>query len=456
MECIYLVVELLKSLKSLLPSCRFQELLFVSSVVILHVAFCVSCVFLVFNMVSATSLLQSVLGVGAIASGSTNLTELFGSSLSSNAQIIPPTTTNYTAKLTQRWTDYNRPSYPLGAIKPATEEDVQNIVKIATANDIPFFTTGGGHGISDYHTFAGLSIDLSSFNTVDLDGPTSTLVIGGSARIRQLIEPLAKNKKELALGSCECVGIVGATLGGGIGSLHGHRGILLDALESVRIVTANGDLLTASETENADLFWALRGAGSNYGIVTQATYKVYDASNDGMYTNADFVFPASANRTFFEILQSFDGDRLPSRLAMTAVAFYNRVTDQPVIALNAIYFGPQEEAEPLLQPFWDLKPTMSNISLVGQDQYFDAAFFNFFGQDNGACTPNQHINIFTVGLKQTHLPTFESFYANLTDFWIANPGYQGRWLMQRYPTQALQAVPDEATAYAYRDVQMYM
>jgi len=99
---------------------------------------------------------------------------------------------------------------------------------------------------------------------------------------------------------------------------------------------------------------------------------------------------------------------------------------------------------------------MSNISMVSGDRYMDAAFFNFFGNDNGACTPNQHINIYTVALKQTHPTTFESFFANLTGFWKANPDYQGRLLMQRYPTDGPLATADEKTAYAYRDVKTYM
>lgn len=206
-------------------------------------------------------------------------------------------------------------------------------VKIASTNKIPFFTTGGGHGIADYHAFDGLSIDLSHFSSIHLDGSTGFLTIGGSTKIRQLIKPLYQAGRELPLGSCACVGIVGATLGGGIGSLHGHRGLMLDALESVRIVTANGMLLQASETEHADLFWALRGAGSNFGIVTSATYKVPEASNKGMYMNADFVYPASANQSFWKVMQDFDSI-LPARLAITAVAFYNRVTDE-VCALES-------------------------------------------------------------------------------------------------------------------------
>lgn len=123
------------------------------------------------------------------------------------------------------------------------------------------------------------------------------------------------------------MGLVGATIGGGIGALHGVRGLLSDALESVRIVTATGELVEASMTQNSDLFWGIRGAGSNFGIIVSATYKVYDATNEGQVVNADFVFPASANATFWEIMKVFD-DTLPSRLSINAVAIFNRTSNE--------------------------------------------------------------------------------------------------------------------------------
>lgn len=99
--------------------------------------------------------------------------------------------------------------------------------------------------------------------------------------------------------------MVGATLGGGVGRYQGLHGLILDALESVELVTSTGDLITVSSTQNADLFWGLRGAGFNYGIVTSATYKVYDLTNNGNVLNADFMFPASLNETYFNILAKY-------------------------------------------------------------------------------------------------------------------------------------------------------
>ncbi|KAF2204958.1 FAD-binding domain-containing protein [Delitschia confertaspora ATCC 74209] len=402
-------------------------------------------------MVAASSLWQTVLGLSV----ATNLTTLFGPHLSPQAEILHPTDKNFYAKLRQRWTDYRAPSYGIGAIKPVTAKDVQATVQIANEHGLPFFVTAGGHGISDYSTFNGLSIDLSHFDTVESNAEGDRITIGGAVKIHQLIEPLAKLGRELPLGSCMCVGVVGATLGGGIGGLHGYRGLLLDLLEEVEVVTASGDLIKASATENEDLFWALRGAGSNFGIVTSATYRLPEISNKGMYVNADFVYPAERNHSFWQVMADFD-ESLPSRLAITAVSFFNRITNKPVIAVNAVFYGALSDALPFLKPFESLKPVMSNISSVPAEDIMDAAFFNFFGKDNGACTPNQHINIYTVALKRFHPPTFEAFFSKLVGFWQAHPAYQGRLLMQRYSTEGPMATADDATAYAYRDVKTFM
>lgn len=402
-------------------------------------------------MIAASTLWQSVLSLSV----ATDLTSLFGPHLSPQAEILHPTDDNFYARLRQRWTNYKAPSYGIGAIKPATASDVQATVRIAVTNNIPFFVTGGGHGVSDYSSFDGLSIDLSQFDTVESNAEGNLITIGGAVKVYQLTKPLAELGRELPLGSCACVGVVGATLGGGIGGLHGYHGLLVDLLQEVDIVTANGDLIRASATENEDLFWALRGAGSNYGIVTSATYRLPEVSNKGMYVNADFVYPANANHSFWKVMADFD-ETLPSRLAITAVSFFDRMVNKPVLAVNAVFYGALEEAEPFLKPFMSLNPERSNISSVPAEGILDAAFFNFFGQDNGACTPNQHINIYTVALKQSHPPTFETFFSELVKFWYANPDYQGRLLMQRYSTDGPMAVADDETAYAYRDVKTYM
>lgn len=116
--------------------------------------------------------------------------------------------------------------------------------------------------------------------------------------------------------------MVGATLGGGIGPYQGLHGLIIDALDSVTIVTGTGEIVNASATENTDLFWGLRGAGQNFGIITSATYTLHDQTNGGTALNADFLFAASENATIFQIIKDFAGNQ-PDALALMSVIQYS-------------------------------------------------------------------------------------------------------------------------------------
>jgi len=108
--------------------------------------------------------------------------------------------------------------------------------------------------------------------------------------------------------------MIGATLGGGVSRFNGLHGMILDSLSSVRMVTAAGDIVTASKTTNPDLFWGMRGAGSNYGTVVEATYDIYDETAPQVLS-ANFLFPPSASKPILEYFKSF-GDNLPAKLSL--------------------------------------------------------------------------------------------------------------------------------------------
>lgn len=121
--------------------------------------------------------------------------------------------------------------------------------------------------------------------------------------------------------------MIGATIGAGVGPYQGLYGLIIDAMLSIRMVTATGDIVTASDDENADLFWAVRGAGANFGIITSITYKLYDAPNNGQLVEADFFYNASVNASLWELLQSMD-ETFPKEMGLTLEAAYNHTTNQ--------------------------------------------------------------------------------------------------------------------------------
>ena len=126
-----------------------------------------------------------------------------------------------------------------------------------------------------------------------------------------------------------------------------------------------------------------------------------------------------------------------------------------MIAINALFYGSEEQAKTYLDPFSTIPHILSNITSIPWNKELDAAFF---GSTTGACVRRNNVNIYSLALKQTDSTTWESHFAELAAFYVKYPQYQGRFLAERYPTQAVLTVPDSHTAYPYREAkwQLYV
>ena len=116
--------------------------------------------------------------------------------------------------------------------------------------------------------------------------------------------------------------MVGASLGGGVGPYQGLHGLQLDTLLSATMITGTGALINVSATSNPELFWGMRGAGFNFGIVTSATYQVFDFTNNGQAMKADFRFHANRNGSLYEFARSYAG-KMPDRFAIDIAIAYD-------------------------------------------------------------------------------------------------------------------------------------
>lgn len=117
---------------------------------------------------------------------------------------------------------------------------------------------------------------------------------------------------------------------------QGYFGLLADLLQEVQIVTASGDAVRASRTENTDLFWALRGAGANFGIVTSATFKVPPTINGGNVTNANYLFSSDKALDVYKFLATLDND-MKAELALNIGSLIIPGTDQVRDLESALY-----------------------------------------------------------------------------------------------------------------------
>lgn len=174
---------------------------------------------------------------------------------------------------------------PSGIARCANEQDVQACVQWARKHSIDIVARSGGHSYAAYSMTSGLLVDVTLMNTVTLEPTTNIAVVGGGARNKHVYAALREPRLAVTHGRCKEVGVAGLVLGGGIGFNMRAHGLTCDRLRSTRIVTADGNVLTCSETENPDLFWAIRGAGGgNYGIHTQFTFEPFPVTDITVFT----------------------------------------------------------------------------------------------------------------------------------------------------------------------------
>src|SRR5690606_17575913 len=130
----------------------------------------------------------------------------------------------------------------------------------------------GGHSVNN----GGLIIDTRRMNNVRVDVENRTAWAQSGAVAREFLQAVEPHGFAVPFGDAGSVGLGGITLGGGIGYLVRKHGLTIDNLLAVELVTADGQVVTASETDHADLFWALRGGGGNFGVVTAFQYKLVE------------------------------------------------------------------------------------------------------------------------------------------------------------------------------------
>ena len=169
-----------------------------------------------------------------------------------------------------------------------TAEDVSAAVRFGVAQGLEIAVRGGSHSMSGASSVDdGLMIDLSAMNEVTVDPEARRARVGGGALLSELDAATQAHGLAVPAGMISHTGVGGLTLGGGMGWLTRQFGLSIDNLESVRIVTANGSVLRAAADENADLFWAVRGGGGNFGVVTEFEFRLHEA---GPMVNCGLLF----------------------------------------------------------------------------------------------------------------------------------------------------------------------
>jgi FAD/FMN-containing dehydrogenase len=180
---------------------------------------------------------------------------------------------------------------------------------------------------------------------VSIDREARTARVQGGATAADLIDAAQKYGWATTTGSCSSVGLAGLTLGGGYGPLAGKYGLVADNLLSAQVVTADGELVTASAAEHADLFWGLRGGGGNFGVVVSFEYRLHPVTE---VLSGLLLYPLDQARAVLRHYAEFI-QTAPDELTIQH-GFMRMPDGLPVLVLSPVYCGALEEGERVLAP----------------------------------------------------------------------------------------------------------
>jgi FAD/FMN-containing dehydrogenase len=238
----------------------------------------------------------------------------------------------------------------------ADASDVVRSVNFARDNALLLAVRGGGHNIAGNALCDdGLVIDLSSMKAATVDPAGRLATIEGGATLADLDAATQAYGLATPTGINSTTGIAGLTLGGGFGWLSRTLGMTVDNLESAEVVTAAGEMVTASATVHPDLFWALRGGSGNFGVVTRFEFRLHPVGPDLL--SGLIVYPLSEAKAVLQQYREFL-DKAPDELSVWPVLrlapplpfLPESVHGKGIVALALIYAGEPKAGERLVEP----------------------------------------------------------------------------------------------------------
>ncbi len=247
--------------------------------------------------------------------------------------------------------------------------DVIDAVNFAREHDLLLAVRGGGHNVAgNAMCDGGLVVDLSDMNSVRVDPAARRARVGGGALLGDVDRETQAFGLAAPLGVVSLTGVAGLTLCGGLGWLRRKHGMACDALVSVDMVTADGKFVTASDTENADLFWGVRGGGGNFGVVTSFEFELYPVGP--MVTLCAPFYPLDDKagdilRRWRDFMAEAPEDIASNFMLWSIPAhpnFPEELHGTPVVIAAAVHTGAPEDGERLLQPLRDLGEPILDLS----------------------------------------------------------------------------------------------
>jgi FAD/FMN-containing dehydrogenase len=380
---------------------------------------------------------------GGSATIDTAAVDAFAASLSGN--LINPESPNYN-EVRSIWNAMidKRPGL---IARCANDDDVVRAVDFATANDLLVSVRGIGHNIAGTAVCdGGLMIDLSTMKSIRVDAGAKTARVEPGVTLGEMDAATQEYGLALPIGINSITGIAGLALGGGMGWLGRKYGMTCDNLISADVVTAAGEKIRASATENEDLFWGLRGGGGNFGVVTSFEFRLHPVGPEIL--SGLIVHPFKDARAVLNYYREFAA-QAPDELTVWAVLrkapplpfLDEAVHGTEVVVLAAMYTGEMAEGEKALAPLREFGSPHADV--IGPHPFagWQTAFDPLLEAGARNYWKSHDFLELSDGLLDTLIGAVDTIPDPQSEIFIAQMG------------GAIKRVPAAATAYTHRDAE---
>jgi FAD binding domain/Berberine and berberine like len=334
---------------------------------------------------------------------------------------------------------------PAAVVRVADASDVSRVVHLARETGAELAVRSGGHSRAGYGTSeGGIVVDLSEMNGVEIDAEGRTAWAQTGVKAGDYTKATGEHGLATGLGDTATVGVGGITLSGGLGFLVRRNGLTIDDVLGAEVVTADGEILEVDEETHADLFWALRGGGGNFGVATRLRFRLHEIDR---VVGGMLVLPASA-----EVISGLvdAADAAPEGLSM--IANINKAPPmpfipaerhgKPVVMASMTFAGDAEAGAQAIAPIRALAPPLADmVRPIRYQQMYEGPKHPPPGFDAGT---NVLVNRFASDAPEAileHLATS-----------TAHPAYA----QLRVLGGAVARVPDRATSYGHRGAKMML
>ncbi|TLD18037.1 hypothetical protein PspLS_10362 [Pyricularia sp. CBS 133598] len=369
---------------------------------------------------------------------------ILGGPLPNTTKVMGPNTFEF-KEATERWDTYQAPNIKL-VVEPGQEDDIPKIVQYCNKNGIDFLAYSGGHGsTTTLGSFNGVQINMARLRNLSIDPSGETAWLQGGSTGGSVINHLWDHGYVTPTGTTGCVGYMGLALGGGHGRLEGLYGMVSDNILQFNLVIANGTTIRVNKKNHSDLYWAMKGAGHNFGIVTSAQVKIYPRGPDTWYHKA-YTWRGDKLDAVFNALNKFHGDgTTPVAMAVNTGTFLmmpDITKEEPVIFWLFEYRGTAEQAKPLLAPFDSIEAVAVDVRESTYPQ---------LANQPALCTGAERI-ITTAGLRTYNLTAEHQIWDGFKRRVSKNPKLTAKTIIihEGYATEGVERVDRDSSAYPFR------